>query len=107
MLLLGLLAFFQITYIPGAIILKSAKIQGTILQYIIHAFALSLITNYCLVFLLTTVRLYNQPTMILILGVEIVSLVWLYNKELQAPVFETVQYHFGNFQKNDWCPYRS
>ena len=99
MLLLGLLAFFQITFIPGAIILKSAKIQGTILQYIIHAFALSLITNYCLVFLLTTVRLYNQPTMILILGVEIVSLVWLYNKELQAPVFETVQYHFGNFQK--------
>lgn len=99
MLLLGLLAFFQITFIPGAMILKSAKIQGTILQNIIYAFALSLIANYCFIFLLSTMQLYTQLSMLIILGAEITSLVWLYKNDLQLPVFDVLENQIRNFKE--------
>lgn len=98
MVLLGMLAFLQTTVIPGAIILKAAKIHGTVLQQIIYVFALSLITNYCLVLLITTIHLYNQLSMILILCIEIASLAWLYKKDLQTTVHEILQHYFDNFK---------
>lgn len=98
MLLLGILSFFQITIIPGSIILKYKKVSGSILQWAVYAFALSVIANYCLVLTLTIVGLYNQTSMISILIVELTGLILLYKKDLPTPFFNIFEYHIGNLK---------
>lgn len=91
MLLLGILAFLQITLIPGVIILKVLNFHGTILQRIIYAFALSLMASYFLVILLTTIHMYNQTTLGLLIIGEMVWLIRLYKEELRLPFFGVLQ----------------
>ena len=100
MFLLGVLAFLQITVIPGAIILRASNFQGTILERLVYAFALSLMTTYSLVFFLTVIHLYNQLSASIVLGGEFIGLAWLYKKDLQVPAFETLQHQFDKFRNS-------
>lgn len=64
MYFLGWLSFFQITFLPGFLFLEFLKMKTkTLIEKIIFIFALSLIVNFVLVFLLTLLRLY-QPVVI-------------------------------------------
>jgi len=91
MFLLGILAFLQITIIPGVLILKASDFRGTVLQWMTYAFALSLVASYILVFSLTVIHLYNQVTLLIVLVGEMLGLAWLYKQEIQSPVFEILQ----------------
>lgn len=98
MFLFGILAFLQITLIPGAIILKALNFQGTIIQRMAYAFALSLIASYILVFFLTAIHLYNQAVIFIVLGGELIGLAWLYKKEIREPFFEILQKQIENLK---------
>jgi len=53
MFVLGMLSILQITFLPGFLILKTAKINKGIIQTLVFSFALSLISNHIFVVILT------------------------------------------------------
>jgi len=98
MILLVILSFIQLTVIPGILILKIANFQGTILQRIIYAFALSLIANYLLIFILVSIHFYGQISVLAIFVGELAGLAWLHRKDFQLPVFDVLQNQIDNFK---------
>ncbi|MEZ7891945.1 MAG: hypothetical protein QMC67_09360 [Candidatus Wallbacteria bacterium] len=76
--LLGILGFLQICFIPGAIIHRMWFGKTDFSEYVPASFALSLIINWCMVFLLTALKIYIQPVMILITMIEIFFLLRLF-----------------------------
>ncbi len=51
--ILGVLAFLQITCIPGLIVLSFSRFRTNLLDKILIVFGASLIANYCALFLLS------------------------------------------------------
>jgi len=82
MFLLGVAAFFQVTFLPGFLFLKLSKKRFSHLQTLIFSFALSLIINYLLVLMLTTFSFYTHPTMLSIFCLEILLLIFIQRKNL-------------------------
>jgi|GEM_PF-1385695 len=81
MALLGLLAFFQITFIPGYIFLNILKLQkGNKLQTIVYSFSLSLLINYFLIYFFTLINCYKPCVIYTILTVEIIYLIYFIMK---------------------------
>jgi len=81
MALLGLLAFFQITFIPGYIFLNILKPQkGNKLQTIVYSFSLSLLINYFLIYFFTLINCYRPCVIYTILIVEIIYLIYFIMK---------------------------
>ncbi len=78
MFILGLLAVFQITLLPGLLILPLFKSHMTLVQKLAYAFALSLLANYVVVLLLTSFGLYRRSISMGILALELGLLFWLY-----------------------------
>lgn len=68
---LGLLAFVQITFLPGYLLLETTgfSIEGK-LRKMVYGFGLSLLLNYLGVFLLTAAGLYKPLTLYFILAAE-------------------------------------
>ncbi len=97
MTLLGLLSFFQITFIPGFIFIKIFKFKLTSkLQIIIYSFSLSLLINYFLVYFLTLLKFYNPYVIYSILAIEFSYLIYLiirkrisFNVELEFDLQES------------------
>ncbi|MGM0366882.1 MAG: hypothetical protein ACQEP5_10185 [Actinomycetota bacterium] len=82
MVLLGIVSFFQITFIPGFIFLKLLGFRHkTRAEAFVLSFALSLYINYMLVYLLTLAGIYNTLTMFIILGLEAFLLVFVMVRE--------------------------
>jgi hypothetical protein len=82
---LGLLGIIQITLLPGLIAYRFFRIRTNLLDKVLIVFGLSLITNYCAIFLLSLLGIYTRTTLsILTLG-EIVAILWLYRRELAMP----------------------
>lgn len=79
--LVGLLAFFQMTFIPGFILLKYVgwEVEGR-LRKLVYVFSLSLLVNYLLVFFLTVLGGYTCLSVYLVIAVEVVLLVLYYWK---------------------------
>jgi len=72
MLVLGLLSFIQIVFIPGFILLEALKIKtANKLEFITYSFALSLILNYNLVYLFTLLKIYEPITVYVLFALEI------------------------------------
>ncbi len=74
-----LLALFQMAWIPGRILLGIAPLRfDSRLQRLAYIFALSLLANYLLVFLLTLLGLYQPPAVFAWLALEalLLALVW-------------------------------
>ncbi len=62
MVLFGIVAFFQITFLPGFILLKFLRQKDmNWLQSIIYSFGLSLLVNYLMVYHLTLLGIYRPP----------------------------------------------
>jgi hypothetical protein len=77
MFLLGLIAFFQMTVIPGYLALKYFKVNlESKIQALIYGFVLSLLINYLLVFLFTAVGIYTWVTVYIVLLAEAALLLY-------------------------------
>jgi len=86
MFFLGILSLFQIAALPGILILKLISVKGSLIQRVVYTFALSLIANYCLAFILAAVGLYNRWSMLLICTLEIIAILWLYRDDIKKPI---------------------
>lgn len=73
----GLLSLIQITFLPGFLALRyfQNKHMG-VLEKIAFSFALSLIINFLLVFLLTSLGLYQRLVILLIFVAELAFALW-------------------------------
>ena len=71
MFLLGLLAFLQIIFIPGFIALNLFKLEtSNKLETAVYSFSLSLLINYLLIYLLTSIGIYTSITVYCIMMME-------------------------------------
>ena len=70
MLFLGIIAIFQILFLPGFLILRRMKLRGGFLQTLLFTVGLSLVANYCLVFLLTVLGIYTRNVLITLFIIE-------------------------------------
>lgn len=84
MFILGMLAFAQITFIPGTLLIKLIKFHGNPIQTLMTIFGLSLIANSLVVALLTVTHVYQQYIILLLFIVEVIALYWFYKTELGA-----------------------
>jgi hypothetical protein len=74
---LGILSFFQITLLPGLIILSASRYPGSLLSRMFLAFSLSLTANYVAVLVLAAAGLYVRPVVFAIFAAELVVIAWL------------------------------
>ncbi len=88
MIVMGVIAVLQVCCIPGLIAARLFKLKLDILQGIVTIFMLSLTANYLAAFLLAALGLYLRPVALALLALELAALVWLYRRELLAPLGE-------------------
>jgi hypothetical protein len=91
MFILGLLSIFQITFLPGLVIQKIAKINKGILQTIIFSFALSLVFNHLFVIILTHLGINYSIFHYILFAIEIVALIILYSADLNQPIGKIIR----------------
>lgn len=84
--LLGVLAFSQIVFFPGIIVLKFLPTRWRVIPTLVFTFALSLLINYVLVLSLTTLRLYTRAVIYPIFVIELILFVYLYRQTLAEPI---------------------
>lgn len=89
MIFFGILSLVQILFLPGILSVRLLKPGGGVLQRFVFIVGFSFILNYLLVFLLTSLGLYLQPVMLLIVFVEIAAILYLYRSEVKTPVRES------------------
>jgi len=76
MFVLGLLSVIQIVFLPGYLALRCLKLDKGAAGTLILSFALSLVINYFLVFLLVLFHIYNSPVMYCVFALETGILLW-------------------------------
>jgi hypothetical protein len=79
---LGILAVLQITALSGLVIYKLINVQGNLFDRVLTVFGLSLIFNYCLIFLLSAVGIYTRSVFTVFVLGELIALIWLYRNDL-------------------------
>lgn len=91
MFILGIFSLVQIVLLPGLISLRLVRFRGTFWQSVVYTFALSLLINYCVVFLLTALNLYSRPLILTLFAIQVIWVVWLYRDTLRSPVIAVFQ----------------
>lgn len=83
----GIIAFLQIIFIPGFILIKTLKIKTTnLIELFIYSFALSWLVNYIYAFTLFSLGLYSRISILLLLALETIILVNYLIKAYNNPV---------------------
>jgi hypothetical protein len=83
---LSVIAFLQMTCIPGFIALKYSRVTlESKLQAVVYTFALSVLINYLSVYLLTVIKIYKPITIYIILSIELLLLVY-YRMRFHKPI---------------------
>jgi len=85
MFLLGICSIFQMIFLPGFLVIKPLNIQGKI-RILIFSFALSLIMNYLIVFLLVRLGLYIRTIVLIIFVIEMLIFLIMIYPSLNQPV---------------------
>jgi hypothetical protein len=97
-------SFFQLTFIPGFILLKLIGFKKTgFAGTALYSFALSLIINYLLVLHLTLAGIYTPMASYLILGIELVLILCLALKKkikVTDELYISINTDFKSFPKN-------
>jgi hypothetical protein len=83
---LGILGFLQITTLPGLVVHKLIRFRGNFLDRVLVVFGLSLISNYCLVFVLAALKIYTRGVFSIFLLGELIALIWLYRDTFRISV---------------------
>jgi len=93
-LALGILAILQITALSGLVIYKLINIQGNLFDRVLTVFGLSLIFNYCLIFLLSAVGIYTRSVFTIFVLGELIALIWLYRDAFRTSMdkFATIMW---------------
>ena len=97
MFISGILAFAQITLIPGTLLVKLLKFRGNAIQTLMTVFGLSLIANSLVIGLLTVIRIYQRFIILPLFIVEVVALFWAYRAELGMPLGKVLQGWWQSF----------
>jgi hypothetical protein len=86
--LLSVIAFLQMTFVPGFIVLKYSRITlESKLQAVVYTFAFSALMNYLLVYLLTVIKIYKPITIYIILLIEMLLLIYYRIRSGKTPGF--------------------
>jgi hypothetical protein len=96
MFILGLLSVIQVTFLPGLVIQKIAKINKGFLQTIIYSFALSLVFNHLFVIILTHLGINFSIFHYILFAIEIVLLFFLFSADLNQPVGKLISQKVNN-----------
>ncbi|MEX2143797.1 MAG: hypothetical protein WD740_04325 [Anaerolineales bacterium] len=83
MLLLGVLSVFQLSLLPGLLLIRLFPGKRSLIQQGMYLFMLSLLANYLGVLLLVTVGLYLRSVVLVLFGLEVALLIWLYRPQLR------------------------
>lgn len=83
--LLGLLGILQITFIPGLIVYRFFHLRTNLIDRVLLIFGTGLIANYCAIFSLSLLRIYTRTSLSMLILGELISIIWLYRKELTTP----------------------
>lgn len=86
MFFLGVFAVIQVTFLPGILLLKIFPTRWRLIPTGVYAFGLSLVANYALVLILTSVHLYTRGVMLALFLIEVVAAVYLYWQTLSQPL---------------------
>ena len=86
MYILGILGILQVFFIPGVVLMRRINFQTRPVAYTMGVISTSLVFNYCLVFLTTTLHLYSRVLLYIIIACEFGLIIWLYRKALNKPV---------------------
>jgi hypothetical protein len=78
----GSLGILQVLVLPGALILRSLKVRGSLIQLSAYVMGLSLIANYLLALILTLAGLFIQPVLLVLAAAELAALVWLFRYDV-------------------------
>ena len=81
-LLLGVLSVFQLTLLPGLLLIRLFPGKRSLIQQLVYLFMLSLLANYAGVLLLVTVGLYHRSVVLALFVVEFAAFAWLYRAQL-------------------------
>lgn len=106
--LLGILGVLQICFIPGAIFYRLFMGNSKYLELLYISFPLSLVINWCLVFLLTSLGLYTRLTFFIILILEFVGCAYILIGRLKKrsseslPAIALGDFLGGSSFKLDW-----
>lgn len=92
MFLLGIFSLMQVILLPGLIGLHLLRFQGTLLQRVVYTFALSLLINYCVVFVLTALSLHSRILILLLFVVQAIWLIWLYWADWRLPLIDVFRH---------------
>lgn len=105
MIVLGILSVLQMLFLPGSLVLRllstpektsafhdhrsaQAGTPGWI-PAIAYTIGLSLIINYCVVFLLAALHQYTRPVLGALVGIELVAWIWAFRAMLLRPLGKT------------------
>jgi hypothetical protein len=80
--LLGVLSFFQLTLLPGILVLSASNYCGSMFRRLLLAFGLGLTANYLGVFALTLTGLYIRPVVLALFGSELLAIALLNRKAI-------------------------
>ena len=86
----GILGFLQTTILPALLIIRLFRLKGGLTEKLLRLFPLSLIANYLVIFALAALHLYTRPVVLVLIGVEITAILWIFRKSLFRPVSETI-----------------
>lgn len=86
MFIFGIFGVIQAFILPGLILLKRINFKSRLIPHAIATISTSLIINYCLVFLLTILRIYTRSIMLVLFSGEVIVTAWLYWADLNKPV---------------------
>jgi len=78
MFIQGIIAIIQIGFLPGLIFNRFYKIRGEFFFRLSSIFAISLILNYLIVYILAILKIYSRPVMTIVIFLEVIALIWLY-----------------------------
>ncbi len=82
MFALGIFGILQVLFFPGILIRKFVKLPDNFFFALSSIIALSLISNYVIVFFLTALHVFLHWVVLLLFAVEIITIVYLYRNEL-------------------------
>ena len=107
MYVLGILGILQVLFIPGIILSRRITYQARPVAYAMGVISTSLVFNYCLVFLATTLHVYSRAFLNMIIVCEFGLIIWLYRKALNKPVDHWLKKirKAGNGALNKWADF--
>ena len=97
LIILGTISVIQALILPGLIILKLIKFEGSWLQKLVYIVALSLGTSYFIAAILVFLNAYNQAVLIALFMLEVLFLFWIRRDDFSVSLYEKISIGWKKF----------